>query len=289
MTYGALLRWAQRQLASKVTPQLAQQEAQWLLTHVTGLSVAATLLSEQDACPPSVVAAYEALIDQRLIHDKPLAYLLGTVPFCSLSIAIEPPMLIPRPETEELTMAVIALIKKSGAALHILDLCTGSGCIALALAAELSACSVVGSDSNPEAIALAEKNKKLLNISNVSFVQGDLFEAVQGEQFDLIISNPPYLATCEWETLDTDVRLWEDRNALIAGTTGFELYERIFANAPLFLTKTAADAALPRLVIEHGHTQQKELSTLATTYGFNRAQSFVDAYKKDRGLFLYER
>lgn len=271
------------------TLQDAQQEVWWFIEHATGKRKSELLVMHNDTHLAHLKEQLDSFIIQRTVFKKPLQYILGSVPFCDLTILVEPPILIPRPETEEWTLWLINQYKAfTTHPISILDLCTGSGCIGLQFAHTFPKATVVGVDINPQAIALAEKNKALNALSNITFLQGDLFEPLNtGQRFDLIVSNPPYLAPTEWDMLDQEVTRWEDKGALVAQQGGMEIYERIFANVKTFLIHNPQiPGNLPRIVMEIGPCQD-QIEGLATRYGFEKSRFFVDTEGKRRWLALY--
>lgn len=224
-----------------------------------------------------------------LIRDKiPLQYLIGSVPFGDLEILVEQPTLIPRPETEEWCMNLIGQLQcLNNKKLTILDLCSGSGCIALSLAQALPRASVYGVDIANSALALAEKNKIHNKINNVTFIHSDLFKSLTPDiTFDLIIANPPYIAESEWETLAPSVTQWEDKNALIADDNGFTLIKEILEKAPLYLSKNAELAMLkiPNIWIEIGYLQGARAKELMQEYNYRDIEVKKDLADKGRVL-----
>lgn len=278
--------------AQKLTPvcpamQDAQQEIWWFLEHVTHKRKAELLVANPSL--EFLKQHLDAFITERVDLKKPLQYILGSVPFGNLTILVQPPILIPRPETEEWTLWLIDQYNTLGYEPQAtLDLCTGSGCIGLALARAFPHATVLGTDINPHAIALAEKNKAHNNIANITFKQGDLFEPLEANQtFDLIVSNPPYLDQAEWEALDQQVLQWEDKQALMAQNGGMGIYQRIFANVTTFLSPNSqAQKGLPRIVMEIGPAQAA-IEQLAIDYGFAKNAVFVDTAGKRRWITLY--
>jgi len=165
----------------------------------------------------------------RRAKGEPAQYIVGHLSFFGCEIGVAPGVLIPRPETELLVDQIARTIEGKG---RLLDLCCGSGCIAIALKKKFSNLEVVGSDLSADALEQAKANA-LRNEVEIEWVQGDLFENVKGE-FDYIVSNPPYIAQNELDGLQAEVRDWEPREALVAGPTGLEFYERIACESPAF-------------------------------------------------------
>jgi release factor glutamine methyltransferase len=222
-------------------PEGARQEAWWMLEKLTGKSKGILMGQTLVQLSDDERATLDLWISHRVLQNKPLQYILGTVPFCDLEIIVQPPILIPRPETEEWVTWLIDQYKVlKNHELAILDLCTGSGCIALALAKAFPKATVVGIDINHDAIELAQKNKRHNAIDNVHFIVSDLYQALDPlESFDLIVSNPPYLTDQEYQQLMPDVKLWEDEQALVADEQGLAIYKRIASQARSHLDTTS--------------------------------------------------
>lgn len=178
---------------------------------------------------------------RRRAEGEPLQYIVGSVNFYGLELAVDKRALIPRPETEILVEAVWEKLKPQaetpGPQIQILDLCTGSGCIAVALAKHLSQARVVATDASADALALARENAARHGVAQrIEFRQGDLFSALAPDAgFHAIVSNPPYIAEGERKTLAREIREHEPMAALLAGPTGLEVIERILCDAPRFL------------------------------------------------------
>lgn len=261
----------------------AAQEARWLLAHLLNIEHSGLLTLAKKELREAELFAYTTLLDDRIHRHKPLAYILGAAPFCELTIAVRPPFLIPRHETEELVMHLISLLKPYSH-LCILDLCTGTGAIALALAQHLPDATIVGSDISNEALTLAEENRQSLGLQNVSFIQSDLYDNIPQRFFDLIISNPPYLSQQEWEELSPDVKEWESPLALVGGADGFAVYETIIGDAHKHLTGRFIDTEVPQLVLEHGAEQQQGLEQYLHAAGFTNCIRWKDSFGKNRAI-----
>ncbi len=276
---------AQKLEAICATPSIAQQEAWWLVEKVTNAKKTDLLIAEEIELSTTQSQTLTKWLEERINQKKPLQYILGSAPFCGLEILCEPPILIPRPETEEWCTWLITRIKESVPSSHtipfkILDLGAGSGCVALALAKAFPAATVISTDILPEAIKLAHKNKEHTKIENVTFIISDLFEAVEGKTFDIIVSNPPYGTQEEWKTLSPEVTLWEDPDAFITDNEGLALYERIIARAKSFLKEPTYD--IPQLVLEIGEDQGSALTELLKDAGFKAIEVHKDLEGKDR-------
>jgi release factor glutamine methyltransferase len=190
-----------------------------------------------------------------IVHKKkPIQYILGSVPFLDLTIKVEPPILIPRPETEEWCALLIEKLKKNQLSnIKILDLCTGSGCIALALAKALPKATVYAIDINEQAVQLTQKNALKNNIPNIIAIKSNLYEEIPSQKFDIITANPPYISSAEYLQLEDHIKIWEDPTALVAENSGLKTIEEIIAFAPKYLQ--FLNKGVEQLWIEIGHDQ----------------------------------
>jgi len=222
-------------------------------------------------------------------NKKPIAYILGSVPFAELTLLVEPPILIPRLETEEWILELIAHLKphiSTKSSFKILDLCTGSGALALALAHTFPSAQIIASDISERAIKLAKKNATYNDINNVQFVVSDLFELLHlYGPFDLIVSNPPYIALEEWNHLEESVKHWEDKNALVAAGEGLALIEKIIKQAPEYLAPSDELSLIPQLVIEIGYAQGKEMAELLKKLNYTNILLKKDLAGQDRVVY----
>ena len=242
----------------------------------------------QETLPLSTQRILNRWISDRVERHKPLQYILKTQPFLRHEIKVRPPTLIPRWETEEWVARLIdELLPLSQ--LNILDLCTGTGCIAIALAASLDQARVVGLDISSSAVKLAQLNGRFIK-SDLVFKQGDLMQDQCIEQlrecvdqgFDLIVSNPPYISPRDYQTLDPQVKLWEDPRALVTRDShGIEFYQRIVKVGPRLLRPTTHK--IPRFVFEIGHEQ----SSLVSSLWSGPSHVWPDLAGKDRVVYLY--
>ncbi|MBI2775433.1 peptide chain release factor N(5)-glutamine methyltransferase [Candidatus Dependentiae bacterium] len=282
-----LIAQLEQQLAPIYKTTIEQQQvAWWLLQALTGLDVAHLLTKETLQLTDDQENKLNEWIRLHTIEQKPLQYILGTVPFGSLPIIVEPPTLIPRPETEEWTLHLIELLKKlKDQRLTILDLCTGSGCIALLLAKELPKSQLVATDLADSALSCARTNLTAHHLQNITIIKSDLYGAIEPRaQFDLIVSNPPYIAAREWNHLDPMVANWEDRNALVSEHAGFAHIEEIIKKAPLYLKPNTQmkELMIPQLVIEIGYRQGNAAKELMRNALFEHVQIWKDLEGKDR-------
>ncbi|GBL53706.1 peptide chain release factor N(5)-glutamine methyltransferase [Pseudomonas citronellolis] len=198
---------------------------------------------------------------------EPVAYILGRQGFWSLDLEVAPHTLIPRPDTELLVETALQLVPASPA--RVLDLGTGTGAIALALACERLSWQVSGVDRIPEAVALAERNRERLRLANVGFRQSHWFSALEGECFALIVGNPPYIPGSDPHLQQGDVR-FEPKSALVAGHDGLDDIRLIVAQAPRFLEPGGW------LLLEHGYDQAAAVRDLLLGNGFSEVESRRD-------------
>ncbi|CAG8552378.1 12202_t:CDS:1 [Funneliformis mosseae] len=290
----------------------AKQELKWLTQHV--LQQTRKPLSEISLIEKINLNVFEKrllneLINERVEKSKPLQYILGTQPFCDLEIITKPPVLIPRWETEEWTSKIISMLipflrqRKEMTKFEILDICTGSGCIALSLSHHLptNSSNIHGIDISPNALSLAKLNHHIFNSKNrlknsVKFSKLDILKATRdeldlfiknsteiGKGFDLILSNPPYVTHEEYKTLQDDVKLWEDKIALVAEEGGTAFHKRIahLAKDKGLLYDTKSD--LPQLIMEIGGSHQvSDVVNNLKNCGFSHVEIWKDVANKDR-------
>jgi release factor glutamine methyltransferase len=212
-------------------------QVEHLLAHTLQMPRMKLYLSFERVLTPGELDALRALV-QRRGRREPVQYITGSTSFCGLEIAVNSHVLVPRPETELLAERAWKFLQEAGAskpAPAALDLCTGSGCLAIALAVKAPSAAVHAADICADALALARQNAARHN-ANVQFHQGDLFAALPAAAcFHLIVSNPPYIPTTRMAALDPEVRDHEPRKALDGGADGMDFYRRIAAEAGSFL------------------------------------------------------
>ena len=265
---------------------LCQQYAWWILQAVCNKTKTELIIQETLMLTPE----QQHIIDQwieYLVEDKmPLQYVLGSVPFADLEILVEPPSLIPRPETEEWCLYIIEhLLTLRNKKIKILDIATGSGCIALACSSYLPQAEIVATDIADTALELAEKNIEHNKMRNVTLIKSDLFEAIpNGMKFDIILSNPPYITAAEFQQLDESVTRWEDHGALVTADNGLAIIKKIIAQAPRFIqtNEEMKRNNIPQIVIEIGYAQGAVVSELMIAAGYNDVLVHKDLEGKDR-------
>ncbi|MEX5535311.1 MULTISPECIES: peptide chain release factor N(5)-glutamine methyltransferase [Pseudomonas] len=214
---------------------------------------------------------------ERRRKGEPVAYILGQQGFWKLDLEVAPHTLIPRPETEMLVEAALELVPAFAPA-QVLDLGTGTGAIALALANERQQWKVTAVDRVPEAVALAERNRQRLQLNNAEVFESHWFSGLQGRQFDLIVSNPPYISDADPHLSAGDVR-FEPSSALVAGSDGLDDLRTIIEQAPAHLN---ADGWL---LLEHGYDQGPAVRELLIREGFERIQTRRDLGEHERITF----
>ena len=236
-TVRRLLEWTSGFFTRKNVdaPRLS---AELLLAHVMGVPRIRLYTDYDRPLADEQLAALRALV-QRAAEEEPIAYLTGKAHFFNLEFEVSRDVLIPRPDTETLVENVLQLVRNQAGfeAPRVLDLCTGSGCVAAAVAHRLKAATVVATDVSEPAVLLARRNVERLGLADrVTVEQGDLFEPVarlpDPLPFDLVLANPPYIPTAQVEKLDRSVRDYEPIGALDGGPDGLSLHRRIFKEAP---------------------------------------------------------
>lgn len=262
-TVGRVLGFAAEDFGKRGLPS-ARLDAELLLCHVLGLRRIDLLLERERELSAGELGTYRALI-QRRRRAEPVAYLVGTREFYGLPFRVDARVLVPRPDTETLVDVALARTRAVDLAARALDLCTGSGCVALALARSRPTWSVTGVDLSPDALAVARDNAARLGlVQNVTFVQGDLDAPLPGgARYDLLTANPPYVPTAELAELDADVRDHEPRLALDGGPDGLVVVRRVVELAASRL----AEGGL--LALEVGYGQAGQVAALLAARGFS--------------------
>jgi release factor glutamine methyltransferase len=271
-------------IIKKITTEsgLSTQEAWWLLESITQKQKE-ILLFQKYKCTEEELTKIDTSITKIKDESIPLAYLIGNVPFGELTINVQPPILIPRPETEEWVYKLIDQLEPYETEIRsILDLGTGSGCIALALAHAFPEAQVTATDINPQALSLAQQNADQNKIKNIDFLESNLFQQIpQGEKFDLIVSNPPYIASSYKKTLDKSVINWEDHGALFAPEEGLELIKKMINQLPNFLS----NIKLPtKFVVECDPEQIATIISLCKKHNLN-GHALIDSFGNQRTVW----
>lgn len=248
-------------------------DAELLLAHALGKPRAWLYAHAEDAPDAAAAAAFDALVARRAAGE-PLAYLVGTRDFWSLALHVTPATLIPRPETELLVELALQRIAPEAAA-RIADLGTGSGAVALAIARERPRACVLATDASAAALAVARGNAERLALANVDFALGDWCAALGAARFDLIVSNPPYIAAADPHLAQGDLR-FEPPTALASGSDGLDAIRTLVRDAPTHLAPAAW------LLLEHGYDQGEAVRTLLTQAGYVDVFTAADLEARDR-------
>ena len=265
--------------------EAAEKEAEMLVRHSFGLN---TVEIYRDNPEPGEkqIKTLESMLSRRLKHE-PIQYILGHVEFLGMKILVRHGVLIPRTETELMAeQAIKAVIsyklqvtsKNKDSSLSILDLCTGSGCLALALAREFPDFKVYGTDISEIAIKYAEENARLNCINNVTFLRGNLFEPIEKlptsylpfPTFDLIISNPPYIRTDDIKNLQPEIKEWETVDALNGGVDGLDFYRVLIPSAGRFLKDNGI------IMLELGFGQSSDVAGILELSGYTQIEIIKD-------------
>lgn len=229
----------------------ARRDAELLLLHTLHRDRAWLLAHPEAEIPPAQLAHYDKLLARRARHE-PIQYITGQQEFFGLTLRVTPDVLIPRPETEHLVEAALARISP-GHPMRILDVGTGSGAIAIAIAAHRPQAAVTAADISPAALAVARENAATHHVA-IRFIESDLLAALPNEKFDLILSNPPYVPASD--ELEPQVHEFEPHSALFAGESGLDIYRRLIPQAHHALVPGGW------LLMEIGHGQQPSLTQL---------------------------
>lgn len=255
----------------------AKFEAQLLLQHTLNANRAWLIAHEDDDLAPEKLAAFTRLVNRRS-NGEPVAYILGEREFYGLNLMVTPDTLIPRADTETLVEAALSKVPSqnpSSRRTAILDLGTGSGAIALAIAKNRPQADVIAADASPAALAIAQKNAGHLQISNVQFVWSDWFAALENTRFDVIVSNPPYIEDTDAHLQQGDLR-FEPLSALASGADGLDDIRRIIDGCLLYLQPQGW------LMLEHGYNQGQAVADLMAQAGLLNIETIQDLGGNDR-------
>lgn len=269
-TCKEVLRQAVNSLAAAEVPD-AEVDAWYLFEHVTGMNRAAYFLNMEEELSDAKQEEFATLVKRRC-ERIPLQYITGSQEFMGFSFLVSPSTLIPRQDTEIL----VEEVSNHAEGKRVLDLCTGTGCILLSLAKLCQLAKAVGTDISAEAVETAKKNAERLQ-TEAEFYCGDLFDAVpQGEQFDIIVSNPPYIPSAVIDTLMPEVKGHEPMSALDGDTDGLKFYREIIKNASKYLNRNG------QIFFEIGCEQSADVSALLMENGFENVRVMKDLAGLDR-------
>lgn len=269
-TIRQLIVDAQRQLAAalELPPEEARIEAQMLMRRALGDVSRAKLIAYDNEIPAPVKAEAFSTLLQRRLGGEPVAYILGEREFFGLSLTVTPDVLIPRPDTETLVEAALAHIPENQPC-RVLDLGTGSGAIAIAIAAQRPQARVTGIDRSQSAAQVASENARRLQLGNADFKVGDWFSAVGDALYEVIVSNPPYIEADDPHLSQGDLR-FEPAAALASGADGLDDIRHLVRAAPRHIVPGGW------LLLEHGYDQAQRVAQLLADAGFVDVASVPD-------------
>lgn len=245
-----------------IPPAEAALDAELLARHALDCDRATLVIRARDPLPSAFGRLFDELVARRL-RREPLAYITGHREFWGLEFEVSPAVLIPRPETEGIVEEAVAMVALRDTVRCIIDVGTGSGCLAVVLAVEFGAAAVIATDSSPAALDVARRNAARHHVEDrLTFVETDLLRGVN-EVADLIVANPPYVAEHSADTLQPEVARYEPPSALYAGADGLDTIRRLLADAPSNL----ADGG--RLIVEFGFGQENAVRAAAVQAGWS--------------------
>lgn len=260
-------------LLREAATRIGRIDAEPLLLHALGRDRAWLFAHGRDPVDPAAAARFAELV-QRRQAGEPVAYLTGRRGFWTLDLEVGPATLIPRPETELLVELALARLDAAPGR-RVADLGTGSGAIALAIASERPQAQVVATDASTDALAVAARNARAHGIDNVAFVHGSWFAPLAGQRFDLVASNPPYIAATDPHLGQGDLR-FEPATALASGADGLDDIRVIAAAAPAHLREGGW------LLLEHGWDQGEAVRALLAAAGLVEVETARDLEDRDR-------
>jgi release factor glutamine methyltransferase len=266
---NTLLKASQQRLSLElsISTNEASIDVRLLLQQVLNVNHAWLISHPDDALSADKINVFNTLLDRRLAGE-PMAYILGQREFYGLNLKTTSATLIPRPDTEVLVESALAKIP-TDISTNILDLGTGSGAIALAIASQRPLANITAVDFSEEALQVAQENAASLNLNHVAFIQGSWFAGLANCKFDLIVSNPPYIAKDDVHLQRGDLR-FEPITALASGIDGLDDIRMIVANAPQHLNQNGW------LMLEHGYDQADAVSRLLADRGFTQVSHALD-------------
>jgi release factor glutamine methyltransferase len=274
-TIEAVLRWATDDFRARGldSPRL---DAELLLAKALTLTRIQLIAEAKRALEPDELARYRELVKRRRARE-PTAYILGEREFYGRRFKVDRRVLIPRPDTETLVEVALERTRDRSMSMRALDLCTGSGCVAVSLARERPTSLLVAADLSEDALAVARDNALRLGAYNVAFRRGDLFAAVEPSlRFDLVTANPPYIAAAEIETLQAEIRDYEPRLALTGGDDGLAVLRRIVTGAPGRLAEGG------RIALEVGFGEAASVAEMLGAAGFTEIEVRRDYARVER-------
>ena len=289
MKYAEMVKQGQIRLF-KAGISDADTDAWILLETICSVSKVDYFTRMQDEVPMDMMTAYFEAIGKRSTR-YPLQYILGEWDFMGMTFKVNESVLIPRQDTEMVVETALRIIadrfRREGKTIDILDLCTGSGCVAISIAKKCSDVNMLGTDISMDAVDLAKENAEINEVKNVRFINSDLFKKLEDEinriykTFDLIISNPPYISSKEIEKLMPEVRDHEPRLALDGDEDGLRFYRKICAQSVNHLRRNGC------LILEIGHDQGNAVTDILMNNRFKDIQVIKDLSGKDRVITAF--
>jgi release factor glutamine methyltransferase len=272
-TIASLVKWAVEDFRARgiENPRL---DAELIVAHALGIDRTRVIIDGNRPLEGAELAKLRDLVKRRRAHE-PIAYLRGHREFYGLEFRVDRRVLIPRPDTEALVDVALARTQHVSLSMRMLDLCTGSGCVAIATARQRPTSKVLAVDLSADALAVARENALRLGAYNVAFVESDLFAKVRGV-FDMISANPPYIETGDIEGLQSDIKDFEPRLALDGGADGLDVVRRIVEAAPNHLVPGGV------LALEIGMGEAEATKALLAARGFTDVRSDRDYAKIER-------
>jgi release factor glutamine methyltransferase len=267
MTFREMLERGSARLETGPHPERARRDAETLLLHLIGKSKAWLLAHLDDDFAGCVAIRYASLLERRC-KGEPIQYITGESEFYGLPFRLNCDVLIPRPETEHLVEKVIELVTLFPQP-RIVDVGTGSGAIAVALAHNVPRACITATDISESALAVADENTKRNEVS-IRFLHGDLLAPVENETFDIVVSNPPYVPSIDRDSLAVEVREYEPAGALFAGDDGLDIYRHLIPAAFAVLAPGGF------IALEIGYGQQEDIRTLLIHVGFTQIEFVAD-------------
>ena len=277
MTVRELLLWGREELAHALCPD-PETDAKLLLYYAADADLSWYALHREDPAEESTKERFRSAVARRALRE-PLQYITGTAPFYGYSMKVTPDVLIPRFDTEILVEEVLHVLEPD---MRLLDICTGSGCIPIAIAKEFgeltggAGLDVLASDISEEALHVARENAERLGV-RIHFVKSDLFSEITGT-FDVITANPPYIREADISLLDQEVRAFEPRTALSGREDGLYFYRKITAEASDYLRRDGI------MFLEIGADQAESVSGMLHDHGFRDIRLVRDLGGRDRVL-----
>jgi len=267
-----------RLVAAGIASEEATLDAELLARHVLGWDRARMIASARDAVPAGFIDAYEGSLTRRAARE-PVSQIIGVREFWGLEFEVTRDVLTPRPETELIVEEALAAFPDRSRGIAIVDVGTGSGCLAVTLAREFPQPEIIATDISEAALAVAQRNAKRHGVDNrIAFVHTDLLPSMQ--PVDLIVSNPPYIAREDAASLAPEVRDFEPHVALFADEDGLHFYRRLIVEAQDMLT---ADG---RFILELGYDQRNRVAKLASAHGWRVVKTRHDLQGIPRVLVL---